>query len=726
MILPKRAHSILGLQRAGLFRWTGVQSDPELVYELKGPLRPRHLVLVADAVAGRIEPTVFLDTAPGFEERGSLSFRACGRAICWVEVGRMPELGRVRLSPSGTPVHVRVLAFAVYSEFLARRLVRWFDRDRPGLGLTRVHRLAQPRVTAESFGSGRDARRYRTTAQHYADVLAMAEARKPVEFAGQELPLISFLAPAYNTDPVHLDGLLSSFLAQPSGVAELILSDDGSRSVQTLNWLKAHAGTPGVRIVRGEENQGIAAATNRALQHASAAWISLVDHDDALSPGAVAEIARVIRARPDAQFVYTDEVIADARMRPVGYMLKPAYDPVLLSGVNYINHLSVYRRDRLTALGGFRDGFQGSQDYDMLLRYLDGLDPSKVLHLPYPAYVWRRHEASFSTEFKPLALGTARRALAERFGEAGSPAPVEDALLPDLHRIRFDQTIERWPKVSVIIPNRDSPKLMSNVLNGLAETEYADLEIIVADNETQNPATRALYQQHGQGTRRFIVESVPGPFNFSRSINHGVARASGELLLFLNNDIEMQDAGWLREMVSCFQYEGTGIVGARLLYPDRTLQHAGVIVGLGGLAGHWFVGKSESSWGPMGRLSVRQSLSAVTGAAMLVSRACLEKVGSFDEERFAIAYNDIDFCLRAREQGFRVVWTPFATLIHHESASRGSDEVPEMIERFRREQKNLRERHGTHRFTDPAYNPWHDTRSSMPGLRALDELPDPR
>jgi GT2 family glycosyltransferase len=179
-------------------------------------------------------------------------------------------------------------------------------------------------------------------------------------------------------------------------------------------------------------------------------------------------------------------------------------------------------------------------------------------------------------------------------------------------------------------------------------------------------------------------------------------------------------------MVACFSYESTGIVGARLLYPDRTIQHAGVIVGLGGLAGHWFSGKSDTYWGPMGRLAVRQSFSAVTGAAMLVSRSCFEKVGPFDEENFAIAYNDIDFCLRAREQGFRTVWTPFATLIHHESASRGSDEAPEKIERFRREQKNLRERHATHRFSDPAYNPWHDTRGSVPGLRALDELPDPR
>jgi GT2 family glycosyltransferase len=535
-------------------------------------------------------------------------------------------------------------------------------------------------------------------------------------------PLISVLVPTYETEPAHLDTLLRSFLAQQPGIAELIFSDDGSRSARTLAWLKAHAHTNGVTVLFNERNQGIAAATDRALAKANAPWITLADHDDELSPGTLTEIARAIAARPEAEFIYTDEVVADGRMKPTGYMLKPAYDPVLLSGVNYINHLSVYRRQRLTALGGFREGFQGSQDYDLLLRYLNGVDSGKVVHLPFPAYLWRRHEASFSTEFRSTAVDSARRAIGERY----SPAPVEEALIPELHRVRFDKIINTWPKVSVIIPNRDSPELLEIVLAGLAATDYAELEIIIADNDTRDPATLALYSRSQDGPRTFIVEPVPGPFNFSRSINRGVARASGELLLLLNNDIEMQDEHWLKEMVSCFQYEDTGIVGARLLYPDRTIQHAGVIVGLGGLAGHWFGGQSDTFWGPMGRLAVRQSLSAVTGAAMLISRSCIETVGPFDEDQFAIAYNDVDFCLRAREKGIRTVWTPFATLIHHESASRGSDETPDKVERFRREQQNLRNRHATHIFCDPAYNPWLDTRGSMPGLRALDGLPDPR
>jgi GT2 family glycosyltransferase len=726
MIFPLVASKAVDLKRAGILRWTALGSDPQIIYGVSGLLRPRHLILISEAGRGRIEPSLFLDLGDGFSEPDSLTFRPCGRAVCWLELEKMPEVRRVRWDPSSEPGDLRMLALGAHSRYFARRLVRWLDRDRPGNGPTRLQHLAQSRFDPEASGSGRDTRRYRSTAEHFSDVVAMAADRSPLERSWGRGPLVSLLVPTFDTDPAHLQRLLDSFHAQAPGIAELIFSDDGSSSPRTLEWIEAHSQTEGVRVVLGERNEGIAAATNRALEHAAAPWISLADHDDALSPGALAEIARAIQARPNAEFIYTDEVVTDGRMKPVGYMLKPAYDPVLLSGVNYLNHLSLYRRERLIGIGAFREGVQGSQDYDLLLRYLEGLNSAQVVHLPYPAYMWRRHETSFSTEFKSVAVESARRALGEKFGGASNPAPIEDALLPELHRVRFDLTMERWPKVSVIIPNRDSPQLMATVLHGLAHTDYPDLEIVVADNDTQDATTLALYSENKSGPRPFIIEPVPGAFNFSRSVNRGVARATGELLLLLNNDIETEDAAWLKEMVSCFRYDGTGIVGARLLYPDRTIQHAGVIVGLGGLAGHWFGGKSEKFWGPMGRLAVRQSLSAVTGAAMLISRSCFEAVGAFDEERFAIAYNDIDFCLRAGEKGFRVVWTPFATLIHHESASRGSDQAPDKIERFQREQKNLRERHRTFGFSDPAYSPWYDVRGSTPGLQALDALPDPR
>jgi GT2 family glycosyltransferase len=257
-------------------------------------------------------------------------------------------------------------------------------------------------------------------------------------------------------------------------------------------------------------------------------------------------------------------------------------------------------------------------------------------------------------------------------------------------------------------------------------TNYPNFEVIVIDNGTTDRRVLDLYAKASKHDITFRVEIELSPFNFSRQVNRGIALATGELVLLLNNDIEVLDGDWLREMVSCFCYSNTGIVGARLLYANRRLQHAGVIVGLGGLAGHWFVGHREDYPGPMARLHVRQSLTAVTGACMLISRACLETVGSFDEQEFAIAYNDIDFCLRAVSKGFRVVWTPFATLVHHESATRGSDETRVNRVRFQGDKDNLRRRHHTETFEDRAFSPWYSRHNSDLRPIKLTRLPKAR
>jgi GT2 family glycosyltransferase len=571
----------------------------------------------------------------------------------------------------------------------------------------------------------------RSTATHFrhvTDLAAAAAARDgPAVRRSAHKPLISFVVPVYDTKPKYLTELLASFELQRPKVCELILSDDGSTSPQTQKWLDNHAGAAGVTVLRNRENRGIAAATNRGIAHAAGDWIGLLDHDDALAPFAVSQLARALEDAPGCQFLYTDEVIADRHLQPVDYFLKPAWDPVLLSGVNYINHLSLYRRDRLVKIGGLRDGFQGSQDYDLLLRYTGGLRPAEILHLPFPAYLWRRDGASFAAKFLETATANARRALAEAYADGGRLAIVDQALTPDLHRIRFDLARGEWPLVSVVIPSRDALPLISKALKGLTEaTDYPAMEIIVIDNGSKDPDVLALYEQYRRGGTPFSAWVKEERFNFSRSNNRGIAMAKGDAILLLNNDIEIVQRNWLKEMVSCLNYPETGIVGAKLLYPDRTIQHVGVIAGLGGLAGHWFIGRDESFPGPMGRLRVRQSLSVVTGACMLVSRSCIEQTGPFDEKVFGVAYNDVDYCLRAIGRGFRVVWTPFATLVHHESASRGSDEVPERIERFRRDQQNLRARHRTDKFEDRAFNPWYSKDRSDPVPIMLDRLPRAR
>ena len=401
---------------------------------------------------------------------------------------------------------------------------------------------------------------------------------------------------------------------------------------------------------------------------------------------AVERIAAALAESPQVDMLYTDEALTDARGRAREIVLKPAFDPVLLDAFDYVGRLAVYRRDRLVALGGW-DADGPDADYALARRFAEAAPPGAIVHLPYPAYL----------------------------GPAAAPAHRR----PDLGAPRS------WPRVAVVIPNRDAPALISEALGGLFErTDYPDFEVCVIDNGSRDPETLSLYAR--RAGPRFRAEVKPAPFNFSRAVNRGAALSDAPLLLLLNNDIEVLDPGWLKEMVACLDYPETGIVGAKLVYPDGTLQHAGVIAGLGGYAGHWYIGRPENQPGPQGRLSARQSLSVVTGACMLVTRACFEALGGFDEETFPVAYNDVDFCLRAGAAGWRVVWTPFARLVHRESASRGSDESLENRARFARDKAALLARHRTDVLDDRAYNPWAARHASEPWPVARADLPPPR
>ena len=556
-------------------------------------------------------------------------------------------------------------------------------------------------------------------------VWAMAEAL-PAPNPGPA-PQISLIVPVYNSEPAFLEGLLQAFLSQAPGLAELVLADDGSDRVETQSWLAAHSALQHVQVLRLGQNQGIARATNAGLEAAKAPWIGLVDHDDLIAPHGVKMILRTLEAMPEVQFLYTDEVIAGPRLEARSLFLKPGFDPVLLSGLNYVNHLSVYRRDRLLAMGGLDPAFEGSQDYELVLRYCQGLEAHEIAHLPYPAYICRQHAESFSHARLDETTAQARTVLARHYAPEGGEATVGPAALkPNLHRVDFPKAKGDWPRISIIIPNRDSPDLVRRAMQGVLEdTDYPDLELIVIDNGSTDPNTLTLYE-HWQRDARVRVEIHPAPFNFSAMVNRGADLATGEHLLLLNNDIEVETPDWLKEMVSCLDYPGTGIVGAKLLFPDRRIQHAGVILGQGDLAGHWFYKQPEDSTGPMERLAVRNGMTVVTGAVMLISSACWQATGRFDEEHFRVAYNDVDYCARARAMGFGVVWTPHAQLIHHEGATRGRDDVRRNSERFQGEQKALRERHATVGLIDPYHSPWLSRFHSRPLLRTLPALPAAR
>ena len=517
-------------------------------------------------------------------------------------------------------------------------------------------------------------------------------------------PLISVLMPVHDPAPAVLEAALRSVRAQISPHWELCVVDDASANPAIGRILAAHAAAdPRIRVTRRAANGHIARATNDALALARGAYVAFLDHDDVLAEGALFHVGAAIRADPGLVLIYSDEDKIDGRGRRFEPHFKSGFDRELLYGQNYINHLTVVRAAELRALGGLRPGFEGSQDHDLLLRLTHGLAPERVRHIPKVLYHWRA--AGGSGTFSDRALAQAEsarlRALAEvaaTFGARAERGPLGfNRLVRPLPRPA--------PRVTVIIPTRDRAELLGVVLRGLfTATDYPDLEVVVVDNDSREAATHALFAAHA-GEARLRVLPVPGPFNFSDLSNRGAAAATGTVLLFLINDIEVVEAGWLAEMVSFVLDPGVGAVGAKLLYPDGTLQHGGIVLGIGGVAGHSHPGLPGEEPGYFARMVLTQEVSAVTGACLAVRAEAFAEVGGFDAAHLAVAFNDVDLCLRLRRAGYRNVWTPHARLVHHESKSRGPEDTPEKRARFEAEMRVMQARWEPQLRADPYYNP---------------------
>ena len=729
-----------GLRRVAPFTWRSDGDDPGFVFDVQGG-GAGFIGFFLMAIEGESAPRIILDEGEGFSDLTALNLKGFPFAFYHVSLERMRHLRHLRFRPCNGAGTIRFLAFRTSNAVLVAVLHYLFNLRYQNIGIAapnaqgRLGRWAVFKVTVArivkffrdvSKGGGV---RVQQGAEDMLPVLILAMSAKAAdiksrlkqEFGAADTPLLSFVAPTWNTRANYLDDLLTSYAVQDAPYAELVLSDDGSTDRDALARLREAAGRPDVTVVLNPVNRGIAAATNAGIAAARGRWIAFIDHDDVFVPGAVAVIADAIGRNPDAIFFYTDEFIVDDVLKPTGCFCKPAFDSVMLSGANYINHFSVFRADRLASLGHLREDREGSQDYDLLLRYLSGATPGSVVHVPFPAYLWRRGEHSYSSANFDRSIASARRALAEVHGPRARA--IEPALLPGLHRVRLAQPHPRT--VSVVVPSRDSLALIERTVGDLTRrTSAAPLEIIIVDNGTTDPKVLDFYRrQEGSNVR---VAIVPERFNFARMCNRGASLARGDAILFFNNDLEVVEPDWLGEMVECLSLDDAGIVGARLTYPSGTVQHNGVIVGLGQAAGHWYIEAEGDEPGPMGRFAIRQTLSAVTGACMLVAKPCFETLGGFDEERFAIAYNDIDLCLRARSAGFRTIWTPFAHLVHHESASRGSDETGPNNLRFKAEFARLQELHGTAGFIDDAYSPFYDRRFTCSTVTIPDALPTTR
>ncbi len=503
-----------------------------------------------------------------------------------------------------------------------------------------------------------------------ADLRAMARAAAALEYK----PVISVLMPAYETERTLLRSAVESVRAQVYPHWELCVVNDASRKPHVRSMLDEFARKDArVRVEHLPRNEGIAGASSRALAMARGEFVALLDHDDELSPDALYEVARILNEDREIDLVYSDEDKIDVDGRRSDPFFKPDWSPDLLMSMNYITHLSVFRRTLVEDAGGFRRGYDGSQDYDLLLRATELT--TKIAHVPRVLYHWRKiwSSAAMSSHAKPYAYDAGRRALDDalrRRGEAGSVESL--AVAPGLHRVR--RALRATPRVSIIIPTRDRRDLLEQALTSIEEkTDYPDYEIIVLDNDSSEPETLRYLETLGG---RCQVYRCPGPFNFAAINNLGAARANGEYLVFLNNDIKVSRGEWLRAMLEHAQRPEVGAVGAKLLYPDGRIQHAGLVLGISGPANHAFKGQPGDLLGYRGLTDVVRNCSAVTGACMMVRRARFEEMGGFDP-RFKVAYNDVDLCLRLRQRGYLIVSTPFAVLYHYESATRGTLHPPD-------------------------------------------------
>jgi GT2 family glycosyltransferase len=520
-------------------------------------------------------------------------------------------------------------------------------------------------------------------------------------------PLISVVVPVYNTEEKYLREMIESVLHQIYPHWELCLADDASTKPHVERVLREFAERDRrVKFTRRDANGHISAATNTALDLATGEFVALLDHDDLIAETALYEIAVELEAHPDADVIYSDsDNIDDSGQRSEPYF-KTDWNPDLMFGHNMVSHLGVYRRSLVDELGRLRVGFEGSQDYDLMLRVADASAPERIRHVPAVLYHWRRNASSPSFSEKSLerCVVAARRAIREHFERTGVEARIEVApKCPHWTRIIYALPRHR-PLVSIIVPTRDKADLLARCADGvLTRTDYEPLELVIVDNDSAEPETHRLFAHLARDPRVRIIQH-PGKFNYAAINNRAVQEVRGEIVVLMNNDVDVISPMWLEEMVSHALRPEIGAVGARLLYSDGRVQHAGVVLGVGHGAGHFFHGAARDDLGLWGFLSLVRRVSAVTAACMALRRSVYLEVGGLDEVNFPVAFNDIDFCLRVGERGYGIIWTPHAELYHLESATRGPDTEGERLARLERDAERLRRRWDEILSCDPFYN----------------------
>ena len=515
-------------------------------------------------------------------------------------------------------------------------------------------------------------------------------------------PKISIILPVYNSNPKWLLESVDSVINQIYPNWELCIADDASTDPRMNSLLKIIAAKDKrIKLKFCSTHGHISICSNSAISIATGEWFALLDHDDLLSIDALIWIVKSIVEHPEVKLIYSDEDQFRSNKSHCNPYFKANWDPLLAEGQNFFSHLGVYNANLVKSVGGFRVGLEGSQDYDLILRCSEQVKRCQIYHIPRVLYHMRLHQESSSMGAKPYTKFAAERALGDHLKRINIPARI--VMMEKGFRVMHNLT--SYPLVSIIIPTRDNYSYLVNCIDSiLTTTNYKNFEIIIIDNDSKEHDCLAYLKKIKTFQNISIIE-YPGIFNYSAIVNKGAENAQGDLILLLNNDVIVLHQDWLEEMIGQALRPGTGAVGAKLLYPNHKVQHAGIILGIGGVGGHAHLGLEEYQEGYFSKAVLTHEVSAVTAAALMVSKKLFFQVGGFNEQNLPVAFNDIDFCLKLINAGYHNAITPFSRLIHHESISRGLDDIPENAQRYANEKTWMQGQWGFLLNNDPTYNP---------------------
>ena len=517
-------------------------------------------------------------------------------------------------------------------------------------------------------------------------------------------PKVSIVMPVYNVEEQWLRACVESFRNQYYENCELCIADDNSSDAHIKPLLEEFKMLDSrIKVVYREENGHISEASNSALAIATGEFVGLLDNDDTLADFALYEVVKLLNQHPQADLIYSDEDKLSEDNKRSQPFFKTDWAPDILLATNYICHFGVYRKNIIDEIGGFRKGYEGAQDYDLVLRFTEKTD--QIFHIQKILYHWRMisNSTAVNPDSKGYAFEAGLKSLEDALERRGIKGTVSHGAFPGVYNIEYE--IVNNGLVSVIIPTRDNAADLKACIDSIYEkTIYENFEIIVADNGSEKEETFKLFEYYTKKYQdQFKVVRIDMPFNFSKINNLAVQESKGEYLLFLNNDITVITKGWMKRMVSYAQQQHVGAVGAKLYYPDNTIQHAGVLLGMGGVAGHGHVGYPRGDYGYFGKLVTTNNYSSVTAACMMVKREDFDRVNGF-EEKLTVAFNDVDFCLKLYEAGKYNVWLHNVELYHYESKSRGAEDTYSKYKRFNSEIKYMKDHWLKYIKNDPYYN----------------------